>query len=52
MLNIIIGMLIWQLITSIVATKAENVETIARTGCGIWWLLWQGVLFVKETFKK
>jgi len=52
MTNIIIGILVWQLVTSIVAMKADNVETIAKVGCGVWWLLWQGVLFIKETLKK
>lgn len=52
MLNILIGMLVWQLIVSIVAIKADNVETIAKVGCGVWWLLWQFVLIVKEIFKK
>ena len=52
MLNILIGILVWQLVTSIVAMKADNIETIARVGCGIWWLLWQFVLIVKETLKK
>lgn len=52
MLNILIGILVWQLVTSIVAMKADNVETIAKVGCGVWWLLWQFVLIVKEIFTK
>lgn len=52
MINILIGMLVWQLIVSIVATKTDNKMTISKVGCGIWWILWQGVLFIKETLKK
>jgi hypothetical protein len=52
MLNILIGMLVWQLIVSIVATRTDNEMTISKVGCGVWWLLWQFVLIVKEIFKK
>lgn len=52
MTNILIGILIWQLIVSIVAIKTDNEMTISKVGCGVWWLLWQGVLFIKETLKK
>ena len=52
MTNILIGILIWQFITSIVAINSNNEMTIARVGCGVWWLLWQGLLIIKEIFKK
>lgn len=52
MINILIGILVWQLIVSIVAIKTDNEITISKVGCGIWWILWQGVLSIKEIFKK
>lgn len=51
MVNIIIGMLIWQAIVTIILTLGKERQA-AKVGCGVWYILISCVVSVIDFYKK
>lgn len=51
MVNIIIGMLIWQAIVTIIFALGKEQQAI-KVGCGIWYILISCVVTIINFFKK
>ena len=51
MVNIIIGMLIWQAIITIILALGKERQA-AKVGCGVWYILISCVVSVIDFYKK
>ena len=51
MINIIIGMLIWQAIVTIILALGKERQA-AKVGCGVWYILISCVVSVIDFYKK
>lgn len=51
MVNIIIGMLIWQAIVTIILALGKERQA-AKVGCGVWYILISCVVSVIDFYKK
>ena len=51
MVNIIIGMLIWQAIVTIIFALGKEKQA-AKVGCGVWYILISCVVSVIDFYKK
>ena len=51
MVNIIIGMLIWQAIVTIILVLGKEKQA-AKVGCGVWYILISCVVSVIDFYKK